>query len=195
MANALRIFVAEDEAIILRNFISAIEKMGHVVVDFALDGETASRKIRELKPDLVLIDINMPEKDGLSVVREACSDEMIPVIIITGYYSTQLAERANQACVFAYLMKPVDNQQLAVAINIAWSKYQQWLDTEMRAEELRTALEDRKKIERAKGILMDNFNLKEKEAMRHLQKMSRERNKKISVIAQDIISANENLLR
>lgn len=195
MDHVLRVFIAEDEAIILRSFISAVEKMGHTVAGFALDGVEASRKIQELNPDLVLIDINMPAKDGLTVIRESCSQQMIPVIIITGYFSDKLVERANQDCVFAYLMKPVNNQQLEAAINVAWSKYRQWLATTQQAKDLHIALEDRKKIERAKGILMDCFALKESEAMARLQKMSREKNKKLAVIAAEIIDAQKKLLQ
>lgn len=183
----LRIFIAEDEAIILRNFMNKVKKMGHEVVGNALNGTDAADRIEETNPDLVLIDINMPGKDGLTVVREVCAPKQIPAIVITGHYSEELMERANQECVFAYLMKPIDQKQLEAAINIAWSKYEQYLDTCEEARQLRQTLANRVIIDRAKGILMDNFGLKESEAMKHLQKMSKDKNKKLVIIANEIV--------
>lgn len=189
----LRIFIAEDEAIILRNFMDKVKKMGHEVAGTALNGADAVERITEAIPDLVLVDINMPGKDGLTVVREACAPAQIPAIVITGHYSEELMERANQDCVFAYLMKPVDQKQLEAAINIAWNKYEQYLDTCAEAKQLREKLANRVIIERAKGFLMDSFGLKEGEAMKHLQKMSKDKNKKLVNIAKEIVEKQKQL--
>ena len=187
ISRKLRIFIAEDEAIILRRFMDKVRSMGHEVVGTALHGLDAEKGIDQKEPDMVLIDINMPGKDGLTVVRETCAPKQIPAIIITGHYSEELMERANHECVFAYLMKPVDHQQLEAAINVAWSKYEQYLDTCAEAKQLKENLANRIIVERAKGILMDSFGLKESEAMNRLQKMSKDKNKKLVNIAKEIV--------
>ncbi len=189
----LRIFIVEDEAIILRCFCMHIEKMGHEVVGKALNGVLAVEKINELNPDMVLVDINIPGKDGLTVIKEACLDKMIPTIVITGHISNELVERANCQCVFGYLMKPISEEQLTVAVNIAWARSEELMGANSLANEYKTALDDRKYIERAKGILMDEFGLKENEAMTRLQKLAKDRNKKLSVVAHDVIQAKKNL--
>ena len=140
---------------------------------------------------MVLVDINIPGKDGLSVVREACLEKMIPTIVITGHISDDLVVKANCNCVFGYLMKPICSEELAAAIRIAWSRYQSHIKDIKRADEYKTALETRKIIERAKGILMDEFGLKESEAMKRLQKMSKDKRKEMGVVAQEIIDAKK----
>jgi len=191
MANPLRVFIAEDEAIILDNFVMRIEKMGHKVVGIALDGYEAKDKIAQLKPDLILMDINMPHQDGLSVMEEINKDRVIPCIIITGHYSDQLIERANQAGVFGYLIKPVDEKQLEATVNIVQTRYADFQQLIQETENMKNALEDRKYIEKAKGILMDRFMLKEVDAMKQLQKQSKDKNKKLVVVAKEIIAAEK----
>jgi len=191
MANPLRVFIAEDEAIILDNFVMRIEKMGHIVVGIALDGYEAKEKIAQLKPDLILMDINMPHQDGLSVMEEINKDRVIPCIIITGHYSAKLIERANQAGVFGYLIKPVDEKQLEATVNIVQTRYSDFQQLIQETENMKNALEDRKFIEKAKGILMDRFMLKEVDAMKQLQKQSKDKNKKLVVVAKEIIAAEK----
>ena len=111
----LRFVIAEDEAIILRSLSRYVEKMGHEVAGVALDGAEAVERICEVQPDMVLLDLNMPEKDGIAVIREACLDRMIPVII-TGHYSELLMNRADIPCVYGYLMKPTSEAQVQAAM-------------------------------------------------------------------------------
>ena len=189
----LKIFIVEDESVILRSFCMTVESMGNTVIGKAVDGVSAVEKIKRTNPDMVLVDINIPGKDGLSVVREACLDRMIPTIIITGHISDELVVKANCNCVFGYLMKPICSEELAAAIRIAWSRYQSHANETKRANEYKTALETRKVIERAKGILMDEFGLKESEAMKRLQKMSKDKRKEMGIIAQEVINAKKTL--
>lgn len=191
MANTLRIFIAEDEGVILGNFKMRVEKMGHQVVGIAMDGLEAKKKILELKPELILMDINIPTQDGLSVLEEINRLNPTPSIIITGYYSEELIERTKKAGVFGYLIKPVDEKQLEAAINIAQMRYSDMKKQTKKTEEVSKALAERKKIERAKGILMDRFMLKEAEAMKRLQKMSKDHNIKLSLVADRIIESEK----
>lgn len=190
----LRVIIVEDEAIILRRFIMCIEKMGHHVVGVALNGNDAVQLIKNNDPDMVLIDINLPEKDGLTVIKESCLEKMIPTIIITGHFSEKLVDQANVACVYGYLMKPVRGEAVEAAVKIAWSRREEYIDSQKQTDEYKFALENRKLVERAKGILMDDFGLKENEAMIRLQKMAKDKRKKLAVVAQELIKNKESLL-
>lgn len=187
----LRLFIAEDEAIILSNFKMQCQRLGHAVIGVARDGDSAEREILRLHPDLVLIDINMPGKNGIEVVEHVMQEELIPCVFITGFYSEDLSAQAARAGAFGYLLKPVDNKQISVAIQIAQARYQEFTQIRQESDTLRTALEDRKYIERAKGILMSRFALSEPEAMKRLQKLSKDRNKKMAVISRELIAAEK----
>ena len=189
----LRIFVVEDESIILRSFCMVIEKMGNELAGKAVDGISAIEKIKKAEPDMVLVDINIPGKDGLSVVREACLEKMIPTIVITGHISDELVSRANCKCVFGYLMKPISGEELQAAIRIAWGRYESFLMERERADEFEIKLETRKIVEQAKGIMMEEFCLTESEAMRRLQKMASTRRTDLRSVAQDVIRSKHNL--
>ena len=190
MDNKLRVFIVEDEAIILGNFMIQIKNMGHEVVGKALNGIDAVAGIGKTMPDIVLMDINIAGKDGITVIEEICEPNMIPVIIITGHFSDELVEQADFKCVYGYLMKPVKTPQLSAAISMAVSRHNDYLSSKSRSSDLEKALEDRKCIEKAKGILMDEFGLKESEAMKRLQKISNDKSKKIALVAKEIILKN-----
>ena len=188
---ALQIVVVEDAAIILCGLKMQLEKMGHTVAGIALNGEDAVRIIRKEHPDFVLADINIPKKDGLTVVREACLENMIPTVILTGHYADNLLKQADIPCVYGYLMKPVSFEQLGATIEIAWNRHKNLLETEDRAIKSEIRLEERKQIERAKGIIMDTLGLKEEEAMKYIQKMAKDQRKKLVVVSREIIRARE----
>ena len=163
--------------------------MGHEVAGVALDGAEAVERIYEVQPDMVLLDLNMLEKDGIAVIREACLDRMIPVII-TGHYSELLMNRADIPCVYGYLMKPTSEEQVQAAIRIAWSRQEEHLANQRETQEYKVALEDRKYIDRAKSILMDEFGLKEAEAMMRLRKMARDRKIKLGDVESEPVSVS-----
>lgn len=188
-----RVFIAEDEAVIMAGFRMSLRRLGYQIAGVASNGITAIEKIRELKPDLVIIDINMPGCDGLSVMHEINQDELIPFIVITGYYSDELVDQAMEMGAFGYLMKPVDYRQLGAALEVAFGRYHEFMKSQNEVENLRHSLEDRKYIERAKGILMKKYGVSEAEGMKRLQKMARDRGLKLAVISQKIIEA-DNLL-
>lgn len=187
----LRIVIIEDDAVILTSLRMQLTKMRHIVAGFAMNGVDAVRVIERERPDLVIADVNIPKKDGLTVIREACLEEMIPTIILTGHYTDDLLMHANIPCVYGYLMKPVSFEQICAMIEIAWSRHKNLSETEKKAIQYKIQLEERKSIERAKGIMMDRLGLKEEEAMKHMQKMAKEQRKKLAVIAKQIIRAKE----
>lgn len=190
----LKIFIAEDEAVILASFRLMVREMGYSIVGSAANGADALAGIQVSEPDLILMDINLPEKDGLSVLEEINKEKVIPAIIVSGEFSETLVDRANEAGVFGYLLKPIDEKQLEVTIKVALRRFEEFREMSTERENLSLALKERKRIERAKGILMDRFGIKEAEAMKQMQKKSRDKNKKLAVIAEEIIEAEKLLL-
>lgn len=191
--NLLRIFILEDEALILSSFLMSLGKMGYEVCGYALDGSMAADMILNLEPDLILLDVNLPGKDGLSVLNEVNQKKLIPGIVISGYCSEQLVNKANEIGAFAYLVKPVNEKQLMASIEIAMSRFREFEEASNETSDLKIALANRKYIEKAKGILMNRFGVAENEAMRRLQKKSRDQNKKLIEAAKEIIEADKAL--
>lgn len=187
----LKIFIVEDEAVILTSFKLMVKQMGFTIVGCATNGRDALEEICTSTPDLILMDINLPEKDGLSVLKEVNQEKVIPAIIISGEFSDTLVERANEVGVFGYLLKPIDQNQLEITIKVALRRFQEFSEISSECQNLNLALKERKLIERAKGILMDRFGIKEMDAMKQLQKKSRDQNKKLSVVAKEIIEADK----
>lgn len=187
----LRIFIAEDEAVILASFKMILKRNGYEVVGEATSGLQAYEKISEIKPDLILMDINLPELDGINVLIRISKIMVIPCIFITGQYSKELVERVNNSGAFGYLIKPVDERQIKASIEIAMERYREFKLLNTETNNLKAALEARKYIERAKGILMQKCSMSEADAMKHLQKKSRNANMKLLEAAKQIIRADE----
>ncbi len=173
MSEALRIIVADDE-VDMRDFYQAIlAGLGHTVAAVAETGRELVDAVVAEKPDLIITDIRMPDLDGLDALREITrAGHPVPAIVVSGFHDDEFIQRAQQECVLAYLVKPVRALQ-------------------QQADDLRQALDDRKQIERAKGILMDRSGLSESEAFKRLQKLSNDRNQKLVEIARAIITAEE----
>lgn len=187
----MKIFIAEDNVIIRMTLRMALEKHGHEILGEAENGKVAVDCLGKLEPDLILMDINMPEKDGFTVLEEVCANRTIPVIIITGYYKVEFIERANRLGVFAYLMKPVDENQIIATIEIAKERFQEYLIMKEEVKSSKRALEQRKYVERAKGIIMKHKAITEMEAMKFLQKKSRNNNMKLIEVAKEVIRSEE----
>lgn len=194
MKEKLRIFIAEDEPIVLTGFQMMIDEIGHEVVGTASDGMSAINEILEKKPDMMIMDINMPDIDGISVIEKVNESIEIPAVVITGYRSQNYVDRAVQAGVYGYLQKPVDAYQLESTIRVAYTQFQKAIEAKMGRENAERLLKERKVIERAKGLLMDQFGLSEAQAMKALQKKSADTNKKIYVVAKEILGRGEKLL-
>lgn len=191
MKEKYNILIGEDEYLCLLGVRTIIENLGHNVVGEASDGEALVVLANAIKPDLILVDINMPKKDGIEAIKTINKNLFIPSIIISGYHDEDMIKRASEEGVLYYLVKPVDEKDLKIAINIAMSKFDEIKSLHEELDNTKKILEARKKIEHAKGILMDRMKLKEGDAMKKLQKMSRDKNIKLIDVAQQIISAEE----
>ena len=194
-SSRIKIYIAEDESIILMNFKMILQQLGYEVVGSAVNGEKALKDILELKPDLLLLDINMPRLDGISLFESVSKAYDAACIFITGHFSEAFVENAKKAGALGYLIKPVDEKQLKASIEVAVARFDERCILRDETEKLRADLSDRKYIERAKGILMDSFGLKEGEAMARLQKLSRDKNKKLAVIARELIEKEKIMMR
>ena len=194
-SSRIKIYIAEDESIILMNFKMILQQLGYEVVGSSVNGEKALKDILELKPDLLLLDINMPRLDGISLFESVSKAYDAACIFITGHFSEAFVEKAKKTGALGYLIKPVDEKQLKASIEVAVARFDERCILRDETEKLRADLSDRKYIERAKGILMDSFGLKEGEAMARLQKLSRDKNKKLAVIARELIEKEKIMMR
>lgn len=186
-----RVLLAEDEAIERVDLHELLTSLGYIVVGEAFDGQMAVSMARELKPDITIMDIEMPEMDGIDAARILAAEKLCPVLLLTAYSQRELVERARDAGVMGYLVKPFRETEVTPAIEVALARYdeQQQLDREV--TDLRDKFETRKLIDRAKGILMDSKGLSEAEAFRRIQKMSMNTRRTMKEIAQAIVITSE----
>ena len=158
------------------------------------NGKEAIRFCQKASPDVILMDLKMPEIDGIDAAVEICRDGPIPIILVSAYHDSDLVSRAGESHVLAYLVKPIGQQDLETAISIVMRRFEQFQDLRREAADLRQAMADRKIIERAKGILMQRAGLSEDKAYRRLNKTARDGNLKLRDVAQSILTT-EDLLR
>lgn len=187
----IKVVIADDESIIRLDLKTLLEDMGHVVVGEAADGQNALEMTRSLKPDVVIMDIKMPVMDGLDAAKIISDEKIAPVVLLTAYSQKDLIERAKEAGVFAYLVKPFQESDLMPAIEIAVSRYLEMQDLETSKTDLEQKLETRKIVDRAKGILMDKMNMSEADAFRRIQQQSMNQRRSMKEIAEAIIIAHE----
>ncbi|NPA48905.1 MAG: response regulator [Thermodesulfobacteria bacterium] len=189
-----RILIAEDDHWLCTSLVEALEDKGYEVVGIARTGKEAVEQALAHQPDLIIMDIRMPELDGLEAARQINEKTFIPIVLLTAFADPTFLERARKARVLGYLMKPISIAELISAIEIAFNIGRQINHLEIEIENLREELEARKVIERAKGFLMDAYGFKEGEAMRFLQKEAAKRRVKLKVLAQAILDMAEKLL-
>lgn len=189
---ALRtILVADDELLIARGICGQLDKMGYVAVGPASNGLLAVEMARQHKPDLAVLDIRMPEMDGLEAAGLIYDELGIPVVIASAYSDDSNLNQAVTHGVFGYIIKPVTIETLRVTLEVAWSRYlkQDLLTDEIKT--LRVEIEQRKVIEKAKGVVMERMSLTEDEAMKRLQKQSRDTRRPLIEIASSILEADK----
>ena len=186
-----RLVIADDESIIRMNLKETLVGLGYLVVGEAGDGVSVINLSRELRPDLVLMDIKMPKLDGIQAAKILTEEKIAPVLLLTAYSDRELVERAKEAGVVNYIVKPFREAELLPAIEIAMARYEEFLEMDQQVADLKETLDTRKLVERAKGILMDAQGLKEAEAFRKIQQLSMNTRKSMKEIAQAILLANE----
>ncbi len=183
----LRILVADDEESIRRTLAGMCESLGHQVVAQARDGAEAVAFAREASPDLILLDIRMPHMDGLEAARAIGEHSLVPILIITAHTDEDFIEEAADAGVFSYLVKPITSERLSAAISTARARFTDLLHLKEELGDAKQALEARKLIERAKGILMRDMRIGEQEAYRWLKRASSHHNQKLSEVARRVV--------
>ena len=190
----MRVLVAEDDPLIARALAERVRSLGHEALGPARDGRQAIELARADPPDLYLFDIEMPNADGLEAATElAAAGLRRPVVVVTGVDDPGLIERSIASGVSAYLTKPVDTRELEAALALAAARHAEFQELESEVDRAQQALEDRKLVERAKGLLMSALDLTEQNAFRRLQITARERNLRLAEVA-GLIVEQESLL-
>ncbi|GMU80029.1 MAG: transcriptional regulator [Acidimicrobiia bacterium] len=162
--------IAEDEAIIRLDLREILEGQGYEVVGEAARGDTAVELVRELRPDLVILDVKMPGLDGLSAARLVAAERLAAILVLTAFSQRDLVEEARDAGALAYLVKPFQEKDLVPAIEVALARHAEMVALERSVDDLEARLAARKIVDRAKGKLMDEHGLDEQSAWRFLQK-------------------------
>jgi response regulator NasT len=186
-----RVLIAEDEAIERVDLHELLASLGYLVAGETGDGASAVNLARELKPDIVIMDIEMPEMDGIDAARILWEEKVCPVLLLTAYSQRDLVERARDAGVMGYLVKPFRESEVTPAIEVAMARYDEQRQLDREVFDLKDRFETRKLIDRAKGILMDTKGLSEAEAFRRIQKMSMNTRRSMKEIAQAIVITAE----
>ena len=166
-----------------------LEDLGYDVVAEVADGQQAVEQARLLKPDVMILDVKMPEIDGIEAARIISSERIAPVLLLTAYSQIELINRAKDSGVYSYLVKPFKQTDLMPQIEVAVARWQQHLEIETQANSLEEKLETRKAVDRAKGLLMDQHSISESEAFRRIQVQSMNSRKSMREIAEAIIIA------
>jgi len=186
-----RIVIADDEPITRQDIREMLNNLGYLVVGDVGDGRSAVNLARELRPDVVVMDIKMPDLDGIEAARILTQERIAPVLLLTAYHEKELVQRAKEAGVAAYIVKPFRESDLAPAIEVALARFNEFRTLQKEVNDLSEALETRKLVDRAKGILMDTHGLTESQAFRKIQKMSMDTRRPMKDIAQAIVITHE----
>jgi AmiR/NasT family two-component response regulator len=178
-----RVLIAEDEALIRLDLAEMLTEEGFEVVGQAVDGEQAVTMATELRPDLVILDVKMPKKDGIDAAGEIVAEQIAPVVILTAFSQRDLIERARDAGAMAYLVKPFSKADLLPAIELAVARYAETAALRLEVADISQRLEARKIIDRAKGLLMTHQKMTEPEAFRWIQRTAMDRRTSMQAVA------------
>lgn len=187
MKKKYKIVIADDEMIICMDLKEILEEAGHEVIGMAADGAEALKLVKEKKPDVAILDIQMPEIDGLQVAKLIAHDHIASVVLLTAFGEEETIEKAKKSDVFGYVVKPAEERTLLPAIEIAVSQFQTKNEIVNKVKNMERELAARKVIERAKGLLMTNYGLTEEIAYKKMQQISMKRGKPIEIIAEKIV--------
>jgi two-component system, response regulator PdtaR len=186
-----RIVIADDEPLIRIDLRENLESLGYEVVGEASDGKHAVEIARKLRPDIMIMDIKMPEMDGIAALRVLTEENVAPVLLLTAYGEGELVQQASDAGAVAYLVKPYRQSDLQPAIEVALARFNELRTLRSELVDVREALTVRKLVERAKGLLMETQGLKEAEAFRRIQKLSMDTRKSMKDVAEAILLAHQ----
>lgn len=186
-----RIIIADDESLIRMDLREMLGHLGYDVIAEAADGRTAVELTRKLLPDLVIMDIKMPDMDGITAADELGRGRIAPVVLLTAYSEQALIGRAKEAGVCGYLVKPFRETELMPVIELALARFLDLRDLEREVTDLKDALETRKLVERAKGVLMEVHGLRESEAFNRMRKTSMDNRKSMREVAEAILLTHE----
>jgi AmiR/NasT family two-component response regulator len=185
---SIRVVIAEDEAIIRLDLRETLEEEGYEVVGEAGRGDVALDLIRELKPDLAILDVKMPGMDGLEVARVVGNEKICGVLVLTAFSQREIIEQARDAGALAYLVKPFQKSDLIPAIEVAIGRFRELQALTGQMEVLGEQLEARKIIDKAKGRLIDDFGLKEQDAFSFIQRTAMKDRSRMRDVAEKILS-------
>jgi len=185
----LRVLIAEDEQLIIFTLRGQLEERGCEVVGIAKNGKDAIALCRSEQPEVVLMDIHMPEMDGIEATRQIMQEHPTCVVMLTAHGSPSHVEKAEAAGAMAYLVKPVSGEQLLPALEMAQKRFKDFISLRKEMAELQESMEARKLIEKAKGLLMQRAGLNEADAFKRLQKLAMDRRQPIKTIAEKVIGA------
>jgi response regulator NasT len=191
MNQQLRLVIVDDESLIRMNLKETLVGLGYLVVGEASDGVGAIRLARELQPDLVMMDIKMPNMDGIQAAKVLTDERLAPVVLVTAYSDREQVQQASAAGVMNYIVKPFRDAELVPAIELTVARYRAFRRMDQQASDLAETLETRKIVDRAKGHLMDTQGMKEQEAFRKMQQLSMNTRKSMREIAQAILITAE----
>lgn len=186
-ATGLRVLVVEDEALIRLDLTEMLTEEGYVIAGEAGDGEQAVALARELRPDLVIMDVKMPKMDGIAAAGSIVEEKIAPVVMLTAFSQRDLIEQARDAGAMAYLVKPFARHELVPAIELAVSRFAEKRALEDEVATLTDRLETRKIVDRAKGLLMTRQNMSEPEAFRWIQRTAMDRRTTMKAVAEAIV--------
>lgn len=190
-ARRARIIIADDESIIRMDLREMLTHLGYDVIGEAADGRTVVELAKKLQPDLVVLDIKMPDMDGIEASERLTEGRIAPVVLLTAYSEQNLIDRAKRAGVSGYLVKPFRESELMPVIELALARFRDMEGLEQEVEQLKDALETRKMIERAKGILMEVHGLKEAEAFNRMRRTSMDNRKSMREVAEAILLTHQ----
>ena len=192
MLKKLRILLADDEAILRLDLREMLQDAGHEVVGEAANGEEAVKLARELQPDFIIMDVKMPIMDGITASKIIAEENIAPVLLLTAYSQQDIVDKATDAGVIAYLVKPIREEQLFPAMEVVVKRFAEVKSLNDELEQLKDSLETRKLLDRAKGILMTAHGMTEQEAYRRMQQFSMAKRISLKELAESIIEAAEN---
>jgi response regulator NasT len=191
MDTRLRIAIADDEKDIREYLEEVLPRLGYEVAATAASGREMAQRVRETRPDLLVTDIRMPDMDGIELASAVNREKPVPVILLSAHHDAELVRRASADHIMAYLIKPISEAHLKTAIPLAMQRFRHFQEMFEEAASLRQALDDRKLIEKAKGILMRRLRVDEEDAFRRLRMLASSQNRKLVEVSRTVTSAED----